>query len=200
MWGVDFRDWLALMRRAWLLLLATTVAGVALGTVAAVSQEHTWTSTANLVLSPSAEASDGQDLAYAGQYVLTRMKTYSRLAQSTRVAEAATAALPSGDDGLGTVSAGQEPETTVLTIKVTSTTAKDAQRDLRAVVTAFTEALAQIERGSQHAAAVSADSLGEPSLPAHSDATRPTSSILAGAVLGFLAGLTVALFRHLRKR
>lgn len=196
---MDFADWLALFRRYWRSLVAATVIGALVGMAATLLQERTWTSSAELLLTPSAEASDGQDLAYAGQYVSTRMKTYRRLAASARVRDAAVAALPDGNGAVGAIDASWEPETTVLTIEVTSTSAEDAQEDAGIVVAEFAKALAEVERGSQRVAAVTADVIGEPTLPASRTSPTPVTNVLAGAVLGFLAGLALALFRRLRE-
>lgn len=199
MWAVEFGDWLALLRRHWVSLVAATVLGALLGLAGTLAQARTYTSTAELLLTPSAEASDGQDLAYSGQYVLVRMKTYRRLAISALVRDAATGELPRGDAAIGAVDASWEPETTVLTIQVTSSSARDARTDLGLVVTQFRHALSEIERGSQRAAAVSADVIAPPTLPTSDATPRGAGNALGGAVLGFLLALGVALLRHLRR-
>jgi succinoglycan biosynthesis transport protein ExoP len=199
---VDLRDWLAMLRRYWRSIAALALVGVLLGVVLTAVSDKAWTSSAQLMFTPAGHSSgDGQELAYSGQYVTSRMKTYERLATSASVLDSAAESI--GRPAWATpdeVEASWEPETTLLTVEATAPGAADAQAYAAALAESViaaverTEAAGDDKGGAPAVVGTVVSPAEEPGSPA---SPRALWNVMGGAVLGLLAGLAQALLRRL---
>ena len=73
-------DYVQVVLRNWLLVVATVAVGVAAAAILAISLPPSYQASAHVVF--SGHAATGQDLAYAGSYVQGRMQTYKTLGSS----------------------------------------------------------------------------------------------------------------------
>lgn len=199
---MDLRDWLEMLRRYWRSTAALTLVGALLGVVATVAVDKTWTSSSQVLFTPAGVVSEeGRDLAYSGQYVTTRMKSYQRLATSASVLDATAESLGHPDWATpDRVEATWEPETALLTVEASAPTAADARDHAAALADAVVAAVDEIEatgddkRGQTAVVGTVVSPAQEPSSPT---SPRALWNVMGGAVLGFLAGLVQALLRRL---
>jgi capsular polysaccharide biosynthesis protein len=92
---VNPRSYLAAVGRHWILLLTTVLVGLATGVGVYVSTPKSYEATAQVLFSAQVNTT-GQDLAYAGSYVQSRMTTYRRLGESPSVLRLAARSLKTG--------------------------------------------------------------------------------------------------------
>jgi capsular polysaccharide biosynthesis protein len=81
---VDLRDYLVLVARNWIILTVTALVGVAAAGVLVLVATPQYESTSQVVFTAK-NAANGQDLAYAGTYLQSRIQTYKDLATSPTV-------------------------------------------------------------------------------------------------------------------
>lgn len=202
---MELATYVAALRRHWILLLATTLAGVLAAGVVALSSERRYESTATVVFGAQ-NAGSGQDIAYAGNYVQSRMQTYRGLATTPTVLEPVLADLEL-ESSVGAlaeqVSIATSQISTLMEVSVTDPDARRAALVADAIAAEVIEAVDALEnpddalpgaprvRGVVAAPAVVADDPSEPRIP---------FALLVGALLGLGAGLGVAAARHLLRQ
>jgi capsular polysaccharide biosynthesis protein len=81
---VDLRDYLVLVARNWIILTVTALVGVVTAGVLILVATPQYESTSQVVFTAK-NAANGQDLAYAGTYLQSRIQTYKDLATSPTV-------------------------------------------------------------------------------------------------------------------
>lgn len=81
---MDLRTYVAVLLRNWLLILAAILVGLAAAGAVVLLSTPQYSSTARILFS-AARVDTGQDLAYAGTYVQSRMQTYKGLATTPAV-------------------------------------------------------------------------------------------------------------------
>lgn len=144
---VTLRDYVLAFARHWTVIAAAVVAGLVTAGVAAVLTPPTYTASAQVLFTGHDPAS-GQDQAYIGGYVQSRMETYGELASSTRVLTAAAKKIGSGEtaEKLGDRTEIEVNERdTVAIVETTDGSAKKAARAADAVAEAFLDDVARLE-------------------------------------------------------
>jgi capsular polysaccharide biosynthesis protein len=198
---MELGTYLAVLQRRWLVLVATTLVGLITSAVVIPLSTPRYESTARAVFSPQ-NAGAGQDLAYAGNYVQSRMQTYRRLATTPTVLtpvidelslDMTPAAL--ADE----ISVGTSQIDTLIDVTVTDVDARRAARIADAVIAALIKAVAALEdppadqteaarvRGVVAAAATVSSSPATPRIPL---------TLLAGLLVGLFVGLMGVLLQH----
>lgn len=81
---MDLRTYVGVLLRHWLLILAAVLLGLGTAGVVILVSPQQYSSTARILFSAS-KVDTGQDLAYAGTYVQSRMQTYKGLATTPAV-------------------------------------------------------------------------------------------------------------------
>lgn len=81
---MDLRDYLVLVARNWIILTVTALVGVVTAGVLILVATPQYESTSQVVFTAK-NAANGQDLAYAGTYLQSRIQTYKDLATSPTV-------------------------------------------------------------------------------------------------------------------
>lgn len=200
---MDLRDYLLLAARNWLVLAVTAGVGLVTAGVLILVATPQYEARAQVLFS-ARNAGNGQDLAYAGNYVQSRIQTYKDLATS-RVVLASVIEARDLDESVDGLAERVEVEVsqidTVVTVVVSDPDAADAASTANAVAEALLGAVAEID-GSSAADAPSVEGrmvspAEEPADPADPD--KPLY-LLAGLLGGLFVGAAVVGVRHVVQR
>jgi len=197
---VTSRQYLGVMRARWPSLLAGLLLGLLVGVSVTVMMPPRYS--ADVTIFVSAQAPDG-DLAAAvegGDLSAQRMATYLEVLRSQRIAAEVAAELGGGitaDEVRDKVMASTTPDTLFLTATVVDQSPQRAADIANRVAARFIETVAELERPApQSAPLVTARTFQSAVPPASPTEPRPVLIIALGVVLGFLAGIGLALLRN----
>jgi capsular polysaccharide biosynthesis protein len=196
---VDLRDYVIVIARNWIIVGVTVAVGLLTAGVLAFTATTKYTASAQVLFTGHA-TTGGQDLAYVGNYVQSRMQTYKNLGSSTSMLESVIDAL--GTDETTDELADRTEITvsqisTVATVTATDTKAKGAARTANTMAAALLNAVKGLE-------AENADTEGSDAGKATAtiqgvitgEATEPSSpsdpNIPFYLLAGLLAGLVVS--------
>jgi capsular polysaccharide biosynthesis protein len=198
---VDLRTYIGVLLRNWVLILLAILLGLAAAGAVVLLGTTRYSSTANILFSAS-RVDTGQDLAYAGNYVQSRMQTYKGLAVTPAVLDKVIDEL--GLDTTPTELAKQiSVETsqidTLIGVTAVSTDKREAAKIADSVASQLIGAVVGVEnsgasdkepgvRGVVVGRAVVADSPSSPDIPV---------DLLAGLLLGAFVGVGAVTARHL---
>ncbi|TCJ30016.1 YveK family protein [Nocardioides jejuensis] len=198
---MDLRTYIGVLLRNWLLVLLAILLGLAAAGAVVLLSTARYSSTARILFSAS-RVDTGQDLAYAGNYVQSRMQTYKGLAVTPAVLDKVIDEL--GLDTTPTELATQiSVETsqidTLIGVTAESTDKREAAKIADSVAGQLIGAVVAVEnsgasdkepgvRGVVVGHAVVADSPSSPDLPV---------DLLAGLLLGAFVGVGAVTARHL---
>ena len=79
---MTLRDYVLIVARSWIVVVVTVIVGLVTAGILALAATPTYTASAQVLFTGHATTS-GQDLAYVGNYVQSRMQTYKNLGTST---------------------------------------------------------------------------------------------------------------------
>ncbi|HVF20783.1 MAG TPA: polysaccharide biosynthesis tyrosine autokinase [Mycobacteriales bacterium] len=193
---MDFRYYVAVVRKRWRLILLATVLSVSAGAGATFRQENVYLSTSRFFISGPATADIGE--AISGQSLAQqRVASYSALVTSTpvvnRVLERANATL--GDRP--TIAAAPVGTTVVIEISVTGSDPQRVHDVAQAYSTVFPDLVNSLERPPQGGAAPVKATLVEPPFVATEPISpNPPRNIAIAALVGLLVGGSAALVRE----
>jgi capsular polysaccharide biosynthesis protein len=161
------------------------------------------------VLFTAHDPGSGQDQAYLGSYLQSRMTTYGKLVSSTKLLAAASAAIGSGETA-ETLRERTEIEVsehdTVAIVQVTDRSAKTAARAANAVAAALIADVARLEPKlttappSGDRAAISGTVTHQAVIPSSPIAPNALLYLLAGALAGLVVSVGVIVYREAWKR
>ncbi|WP_188785023.1 YveK family protein [Nocardioides phosphati] len=198
---MELRTYVGVLVRHWLLILLAMFLGVASAGAVLLLGAPRYTSTAKILFSAS-RVDTGQDLAYAGSYVQSRIQTYKGLTTSSAVLAPVIE-----DLGLKTTPRKLAREITVQTsqidtllgVKVESTHRREAVAIADAVASRLiTEVLALENAGaSAHDPGVRGVVVGPPALADAVSSRHVPVDLLIGLLLGAFVGVGAVTVRHL---
>lgn len=207
---MTLRDYVFIVARNWIVVAVTIAIGLVTALVLAVTTQSTYTTSAQVLLTGHAPTS-GQDLAYAGSYVQSRMQTYSNLEQSTSLLTSVTAALGT-DESPGELANRVEIDVsqldTVATVHASDSTAEGAARTANAVAGAFLTAVEQLEAEDSTRGASGSDPAnvtvrgvitGKAGVPGSPSDPDVPFYLLAGLLAGLVASSGVVALREVLK-
>ena len=204
---MTLRDYVLIVARNWIVVVATVAVGLVVAGVLALTATPMYTSSAQVLFTAHAPTG-GQDLAYAGNYVQSRMQTYKNLGKSTSL-------LTSVKEDLGTDESTDELAAririevsqlnTVATVSAKDTTGKGAARTANTVASALLDSVRTLE--GENAYDAEAGQRGDQATiqgAITGDAVAPTSPsepntklfLLAGLVAGLLVSIGVVALRE----
>jgi non-specific protein-tyrosine kinase len=197
---VELRDYIRVLRRSWLLILACVAIGGLLAAAATWRSTRIYAATITMIVSPAADAADAQD-AYQGSLLSEqRVKSYADLVASERVAAAVIERLGL-DAAVGAVQdkieANAVPDTVLLRATVSDPDPATARDIADAVGAVFSDAVANIERlASTGGPAVRVGVWQQAALPSDPVSPRPARNVGLGVLCGLLVGVTAAFGRY----
>jgi capsular polysaccharide biosynthesis protein len=168
---VTLRDYVLIVARSWIVVAASVVVGVVAAGIVALASTSTYTASAQVLFTGHASTS-GQDLAYVGNYVQSRMQSYKNLGKSTSLMESVAQAIGS-DETPRELSDRTDIEVsqlnTVAIVSATDTTAKGAARTANTLASALLDAVQRLE----------ADNAADPT-----GSEEPANSTIEGVITG----------------
>lgn len=198
---MSLREYVVLLVRHWFVLVAAVAAGLVTAGIAIFVVTPEYESTAQVVFTAQ-NAGDGQDIAFAGNYVQSRMQTYKDLAVSPVVLSGALSAV-GVDRSHESLAEATDIEVsqidTVIGISVHDEDAVEAQALANAVATALIAKVSELEQGrnpdpkAPQITGVVVGPAEEQESPATPD--KPLY-LLAGLLAGLLIGVGVVALRH----
>ncbi|MGI9085746.1 MAG: YveK family protein [Aeromicrobium sp.] len=210
---MTLRDYLLLVARSWIVIAVTVAVGLVVAGLLAVTASTSYSASAQ-VLFTGYDPRGGQDQAFFGNYVQSRMPTYGTLADSTRLLESAVDAIGSGEtaEELGSrteieVSVSE----TMATVTVVDSTASAAARSANAVAEAFIDDVGRLEPEHVPAARTGDDTdstqatitgviTREAVAPASPIGQNVPLHLLAGALSGLAVSIGVVALREVLRR
>lgn len=198
---MELREYVVLLVRHWVVLAAAVAAGLLAAGIAIFAVTPHYESTAQAVFTAK-NAGDGQDIAFAGNYVQGRMQTYKDLATSPVVLMAALGALDS-DRSTDSLADDTEVEVsqidTVIAISVRDPEAADAAEAANAIAGALIAQVTELESSDS-------DSANAPRItglivgPAEEEESPSSPNkplyLLAGLAAGLFFGIGAVAARH----
>ena len=187
---VSLRDHLLSIKRSWKLITALVVLGAVLGAVMASVMPAKYVSTTRFFVASAVSSDDPDELFDRNQIAGQRVKSYVELIQSDRMTEAVLAdlgedvAVFDADDDITALAL---PETVIIDVQVTGSTAEDAQMlaaaygDVAPGVVSEVESIGTVKAAQVALTVIQAAKPGE----------RETPSLLSGLLLGALLGLVL---------
>jgi capsular polysaccharide biosynthesis protein len=168
---VTLRDYVLIVARSWIVVVVTVAVGLVTASVVAFATTTTYSASAQVLFTGHATTS-GQDLAYVGNYVQSRMQTYKNLGKSTSLLESVGKAIGS-DETPRELSDRTDIEVsqlnTVATVSASDTTAKGAALTANTLAGALLDSVQRLEANN------AADPTGN---------EKPASSTIEGVITG----------------
>jgi capsular polysaccharide biosynthesis protein len=144
---VDLRDYVIVIARNWVIVGVTVAIGLLTAGVLALTATTKYTASAQVLFTGHA-TTGGQDLAYVGNYVQSRMQTYKNLGSSTSMLESVVAAITSDEspEELAKRTDIQVSQlNTVATVSASDRTAKGAAETANTMAAALLETVKNLE-------------------------------------------------------
>lgn len=196
---MDLRDYLAILRQRWILIVTTALATVA------VAAGLTWTSTpqyassTGLFVSTSQVANDTQAL-QGSQFSLQRVKSYAELVSQTAIMSRVIDRLDLEETPaqLGRkVTATPALDTVILTITVTDKSPERAQEIAQTTAEVFVGYVGELETPpGQDQATIKATVVDQAQVSNSPVSPQPVRNLGLGLVLGLMLGAGIAILRH----
>jgi capsular polysaccharide biosynthesis protein len=170
---VTLRDYVLIVARSWIVVAVSMAVGLVMAAIVAFTTPTTYSSTAQVLFTGHASTS-GQDLAYVGNYVQSRMQTYKNLGTSTSLLESVADVLDSDEtprELADRTDIQVSQLNTVASVSATDTTAKGAADTANTLGAGLLEAVRKLE----------ADNAAEPNTEGNQ---KPATATIEGAVTG----------------
>ncbi|WP_456597007.1 polysaccharide biosynthesis tyrosine autokinase [Blastococcus sp. SYSU DS0552] len=195
---MDLKDVVQALRAGWWLVAATVLLGIAGGGALTWSATPLYGSTTKLFVSTSTTTDTSS--AYQGNlFSQQRVASYAELLSGVQLAAQVVEELRldmTPEELAAKVSATAVPETVILTVTVTDTSAQRAQDVAASLGRQFSEQITQLETPAGATASTVKVAVVQPAAlneaPVSPDAAR---NVALGVVLGLLAGVALALLR-----
>ncbi len=196
---MELREYLGAARRSWLLILGTAAALVALAAVVTGLMTAQYASTSRVFIST---ISNDPNTAYQGSlFSEQRANSYADLLNSPELAKRVDDALKlktSPEELSDQIDATVVPETVVLKIDVTDSSAKQAQRINAAVITQLQGFIRELEtQPGRKVSLLKATVVGAPNLPDSPASPARVPFLGAALIIGLLLGYGLAVLREI---
>lgn len=198
---MTLRDYVLVVARSWIVIVVTVAVGLVTAGVIAFTATTKYTSSAQVLFTGHATTS-GQDLAYVGNYVQSRMQTYKNLGTSTSMLESVAGAIGTDESprelaDRTDISVSQL--NTVATVTAKDTTAKGAAETANTLAGALVETVRNLEadnaeqQGAADEGEANATIQGVITGTAEAPSSPSDPDIPLYLLAGLLAGLVVSI-------
>ncbi len=198
---MTLRDYVLVVARSWIVIVVTVAVGLVTAGVIAFTATTKYTSSAQVLFTGHATTS-GQDLAYVGNYVQSRMQTYKNLGTSTSMLESVAGAIGTDESprelaDRTDISVSQL--NTVATVTAKDTTAKGAAETANTLAGALVETVRNLEadnaeqQGASDEGEANATIQGVITGTAEAPSSPSDPDIPLYLLAGLLAGLVVSI-------
>jgi len=197
---VELKDYIRIVRKRWLIILAVMLVVVAGAALATVLSPKVYEAQTRLFVSTSG-GSDSGALLSGSNFTQQRVKSYADVITTPKVLDPviATLGLHTTAAKLGDQITATVPlDTVLIEVAVSNTDPKVAAAVADAVGQQFTLTVADLESVSKgNSSPVKVSIVSAPTTPVTPISPKPTRNLALGVVLGLLLGLGLALLRDL---
>ena len=191
---MEMNDYMAAIRKSIILVIALLAVGLVRGLLTASTAKKSYTSTSQLMFKMQG-AKNVSDVNAASVYTMAQMPTYEALATTPMVLDP-VGKLPainlSADEMVQAVKAAQLPQSTMLTITATG----DSPALARAIAQGVADQMVKATSDAGGSEVKMAPQVTTPAgLPVAPSAPNKMVYMLAGALLGLIAGVLAAVIR-----
>lgn len=147
---MSLRDYVLIVVRGWVVVVVTVAVALVTAAAVALTTSRTYTASAEVLFTGHAPSS-GQDQAYVGSYLQSRMQTYKSLGTSTSLMEAVAGEIGSDEtpaELADRVEIRVRQDDTVATVSASDTTAKGAARAANILAKRLLAAVEDVEAGT----------------------------------------------------
>ncbi|SFS00411.1 capsular exopolysaccharide family [Agrococcus baldri] len=195
---MELSDYIRIIRKYWVLLVAATLVGVGVGAVASLVQTPTYSASTQVFVSVQSGETTAE-LAQGNTYSLSRVQTYANLVDSQRVLDGVIAALQL-DVERGAldsrISATTVPETAIIEITATSSEPAEAAALADATAASLSTTVDEIESRPELASPVQLAVVEQATVPASPVSPRTTVNVALGALIALALAAGFALLRE----
>ncbi len=195
---MDLRDYLRIVRRNWILIVAAALAGLLIGGIASVLTRPTYTSETQLFVSIQGSGSI-QELQQGNSFSQARVQSYVKTVDSPVVLQPAIDVLGlsySADELAHKVSASSDTNTVLINISVSDDSPAQAAAIAQAVSNSLIQAIDNLERPKTGGSSPVSLSIIKPAkAPSAPSGPNVRLNLLLGLVVGFGLGLAAAVLR-----
>lgn len=194
---MELTDLARILRRRWIPIVATGVAGVAAAAGVSALQTPTYESMTQVFVSTET-GETSNDLAQSNAYTLSRVLTYAELASSERVLADVVADLGLDVDVRDlarAIEAAPVPDTTIIQIVARSDDPDEAAAIASATATSLAEVVADIEGTTTQESPVRLTTVEEARPPESASSPQWVLALVLGGLLALAIATTVAVLR-----
>lgn len=196
--GLDLRDYLRILRRHWILVIASTLTGLLLAGAASVLTKPTYTAETQLFVAIQSSGSV-QELQLGNNFSQARVQSYIKTVQSPAVLQPAIDALGLGmtaEELAENVKATSETSTVLINISVSDASAVQAAAISQAVADSLIRVVDTLEKPRTGGASPVSLSVIKPAkAPAAPSAPNTKLHLLLGLLAGIVVGVGGAILR-----
>jgi capsular exopolysaccharide synthesis family protein len=196
--GLDLRDYMRILRRHWILIFSTALAGILLAGTATVISKPTYTAETQLFVAIQNSGSV-QELQQGNTFSQARVQSYVRTVDSPVVLQPAIDSLGlalTADKLADRVTANTDPNTVLINITVTDESPIQAAAIAQAVSASLIKAVDSLEKPRSGGSSPVSLSVIKPALaPEMPSGPNTRLNLMLGLLLGLVAGFIGALAR-----
>jgi succinoglycan biosynthesis transport protein ExoP len=196
---VELSDYLRILRKRWIVIVALTLLGLASAAAATILSTPKYEASSLVFVNVSSGSID--DLATGGAFIQNQVKSYADLVSTPRVLDPVISTLgleESAEELEDSVVATAPLDTVNIEITVTSDSPTDAANIANAVTNSFRQVVPDITKatGSQESQ-VLVSVLREATIPASPISPNTALNLVFGLLIGAAAGLAFAVLREI---
>ena len=196
---MDLRDYLAILRQRWILIVSVALAVLAIGALLTWRATPMYASSTSLFIS-TAQVSDDAQALQGSQFSLQRVKSYAEMVTQNEITGRVVDRLGLAESPreLGRqITASSQIDTVILTITVTDASPERAQQIAQATADVFVGYVAELETPpGQDQATIKASVVDRAEVPRAPVSPQAVRNLALSLALGLLVGAGVALLRE----
>lgn len=194
---MELHDYLRILRRSWVLVVATALTGLLAGAAVSLLARPAYSSTTQLFVALNNSASV-QDLQQADSFGQARVQSYVKMVTTPVVLQPVidNLGLPvTAEDLAHDVEASADPNTVLINISVTNESAGQAADIAQAVATSLTKAVDTLEKMTSGRSPVSLSMITPARVAAHASSPNTLLNLMLGFMVGLALGIGTAILR-----
>jgi capsular exopolysaccharide synthesis family protein len=197
---MTLHDYMALLRRSWLLITVSTLLGIGLGVAASLLSTPVYSATAQLFVSVQSAEGEGVGTAYTGGlFVQQRIVSYTEVVDSPGVLEPVIDELDlvtTPTALAGQVTATSPKGTVLIDVEASDTDPQQAAAIANATALSLGKEIQRLETTTSGAVPVKVSITTPAAVPTSPDSPNTKLNLALGAFLGLGLGISIALLRH----
>jgi succinoglycan biosynthesis transport protein ExoP len=196
---VTLSEYVAALRRGWVVILVTVLVALVCAGVVTLRKPDVYSATTRLFVASAVGSEKPEELYQRNLIAASRVASYVAVINGNVVADRVQEEL--GDESVdASVSVTALPETVVLEVTATSSTAEGAAEVARAYAAVVPKVIDEIERVGDDPAQVRVTTIDEAEVPSAPVASAVVPTFAAAGILGLGLGLSIVFVRATLRR